>query len=59
MLMGYDRIQLAANALSGGNGVVWVGRFDDLKQDISSYHRCQLTQTDYFQIASKNYKLKG
>lgn len=28
------RIQLAANALSDGNGVVWVGRFDDL---IGSY----------------------
>jgi hypothetical protein len=57
--MGCNRIQLAANALSGGNGVVWVGRFDDLKQDIPSYHRCKLTQPDYFQTAFKNYNLKG
>lgn len=28
---GYYRIQLAANALSDGNGVVWVGRFDEYK----------------------------
>lgn len=28
---GCYRIQLAANALSDGNGVVWVGRFDEYK----------------------------
>lgn len=33
---GCYRIQLAANALSDGNGVVWVGRFDKYKMRLPS-----------------------
>lgn len=33
---GACRIQLAANALSNGNGVVWVGRFDEYKMNYDS-----------------------
>ncbi|RFU74825.1 dna repair rhp55 [Trichoderma arundinaceum] len=37
-------IQLAANALSDGNGVVWVGRFDDLKEAIPLVSLPELTR---------------
>jgi hypothetical protein len=55
---GCYRIQLAANALSDGNGVVWVGRFDELERGYPLGIAIITNANDYIQIVSKNCKYR-